>query len=166
MTDSLTQFIGTLDQTQTLYHDLLLIIQQERDLVIRSKVEQLSVLLVEKQDVLAQLARLEQQRTQQLKNIAEELHLPIQQISLSRMAEQVPTPYDVQIQERRAALRHIVGAIAKANEENQSLMKHCLNLVQGSLRFFQHWINPSSVYGATGNINGGHKSGRLLSGTV
>jgi flagellar biosynthesis/type III secretory pathway chaperone len=166
MTHSLKQFIGILDQTQTLYHDLLSIIEQEHDLVIHSKVEQLSALQVEKQSVLAQLAHLEKLRCQQLKQIAENLQLPLRQLNLSQLADHVPAPFGKQIHERRMALGKLVAATAKANEESRSLMKHCLNLVQGSLRFLQHWINPSSVYGASGNMNGKHKSGRLLSGTV
>ncbi len=160
------QFISILDQTEHLYQDLLAIARRERDLVMDAKVDQLSAVLAQKQNLLAQLSVLEKKRTFQMKQFAGQMQLPLQQLNLSRLAEQMPAVYAQKIQDRQAALRRIVADLGTANKENRSLLRHCLALVQGGLQFLQHWVAPPSVYGASGNINGRSEGGRFLSGTV
>ncbi len=160
------QFISTLDQTEHLFRDMLAIARQERDLVMDAKADQLCAVLVHKQSLLARLSQLEKKRTVQLKQIAGQMQLPLQQLNLSRLAEQMPIVYAQKIRDRQATLHKMVADLGKANEENRSLLSHCLALVQGGIQFLQHWMAPPSVYGASGNINSGSDGGRLLSGTV
>lgn len=166
MEKELSRIMETLDQTQQLYQDLLTMVQKERSAVLNSSVDHLSELLVDKEELLSQLAHLETLRNEQLKAIAGHLQLPTQSLTLSMLAARSPAHLAQKINERRGALKRLIGAISKVNEENRSMTRHCLSLVQGSLQFLQHWIRPPSIYGASGNIDDRTKSGHLLSGTV
>lgn len=166
MEQLLSRIITTLDETQRLYQDLMMMVQQERKAVLNSSVDQLSELLIEKENLLSQLTHLEKRRMGQLKQMAGQLHMPTQSLTLSKLAAQSPPHYAQKINERRTTLRRLIGDIGKVNEENRSMTHHCLSLVQGSLQFLQHWITPPSIYGASGSIDDRTKSGHLLSGTV
>lgn len=166
MKNKIGQIIETLEQTQHLYEDLLAMVQKERSAVLNSDVDQLNAVLVDKETLLAQLGQLETLRMRQLEQIAGQLQLPVAQLTLSALATHASAQHARQIHSKRNALRQLTSTLSKANEENRSMLSHCLNLVQGSLQFLHHWITPPSVYGASGHINGGAKSGHLLSGTV
>lgn len=166
MIQALNELIATLEQTHTLYGNLLQVVETERQLVLQSNIEDLSAVLVDKQNILAQLNILEKRRNAQIQQIADEMNIPSQQFNLSTLAAHVSAPYTDQIQHWRMELGGLVASIGKANEENRSLLRHCLTIVQGGLQFLQHWAAPPSVYGASGKIDGGAGGGRLLSGTV
>lgn len=166
MEDKITQLLETLEQTRCLYQDLIGVVRKERSAVLNSNMDDLTNILMEKENMLAQLAVLETRRNHQLKQIAVQLNLPVKQLTLSILAKHAPAQFVDKIKSQRLALRKTINTVNKVNKENQSLVQHCLNLVQGSLQFLRHWITPPTVYGSSGHVDNDTKSGHLLSGTV
>lgn len=166
MEKKIEQLLETLEKTRCIYQDLLGVVQNERSAVLNSNMNDLTNILVEKENMLAQLAVLETRRTHQLSQIAGQLRLPVQQLTLSVLAQHAPVHYADKIHHQRMALRQTIATIGKANQESQGLVKHCLNLVQGALHFLRHCIAPPTVYGASGHIDDETKNGNLISGAV
>jgi flagellar biosynthesis/type III secretory pathway chaperone len=166
MKSATTQLVDLLEQTHALYERLLDRLNQEKNVMLGSQARKLMRLTIEKQELFAQLAMLEKQRQTACNRIACELQIPVRQLNLKKISQYVGTTDAQRILTMRDALNNLIPKVRKANDESRSLMQHCLNLVQGSLSFLQHVINPPPVYGASGGIADTSRSGHLLSGQV
>jgi flagellar biosynthesis/type III secretory pathway chaperone len=147
--------------------DLLPLIDKEKEAAVAPDAQRLMALNGEKQALIAQLARLEQERTALAKRLGAVLHLPPDRQNLTGLAAAVSAPHGLQLSQLHDRLKNVVEKVRRSNEQCQSLIQFCLRLVQGRLGFFQHWMGGVDVYGASGNMsNGAGRGGRLLSGTI
>jgi flagellar biosynthesis/type III secretory pathway chaperone len=161
------QLIAALEQTQRLYSRMLEIIEEEKIAATLADTQRLSVAGSEKQDLMAQLGRLDRERTRLLQQIAEALGVPFGRLDLATLADHIGQPYRETLRDLNASLRTIINKVHNANEECCALIKHCLKLVQNTLGFFQHCMGSVDVYGASGNMRDPSlRNGRLLSGEV
>ena len=161
------QLVAVLKQIETLYGQMLPIIEKEKEAALVPDAQQLMALNGEKQTLIAQLARLEQERTALAQRLGAILRLPADQQNLACLAAVVDAPYDLQLSQLHDRLKKVVEKVRRSNEQCQTLIQYCLRLVQSRLGFFQHWLGQVDVYGASGNLNNGAgRGGRLLSGTV
>lgn len=166
MKPATTQLVEILEQECERYACLLDRLNREKDVMLGSEARKLIRLTIEKQELFAQLDRLEKQRQTVCNRIAGELQLPVKQLNLKKIAQYVGTADAKRILAIRDTLNSLIPKVQQANDESRSLMQHCLTLVQGSLSFLQHAINPPPVYGASGGIADTSRSGHLLSGQV
>ncbi len=161
------QLLAVLKQTETLYEQVLPIIEKEKEAALAPDAQRLMALNGEKQALLAQLARLEQERTALARRLGTALHLPPDKQTLACLAAAVDKPYDLQLSQLHDRLKIVVENVRRSNQQCQTLIQYCLRLVQSRLGFFQHWLGQVDVYGASGNLNNGAgRGGRLLSGTI
>ena len=158
------ELIDILEQERRLYESLLDRLQREKDVMLGSRARQLTRLTEEKQALSAQLAKLEAQRQLVLDRIAGELNLPVRQLTLKMIARHADTLAADRILQVRDALIDVTRAAREANEENRSLVRHCLGLVQGSLSFLRQLISPPPVYGSSGGVVVDAQNGHFMSG--
>lgn len=161
------QLIAVLQQTETLYEQMLPLIDQEQEAALGPDAQRLTAINAEKQSLIAQLAQLEKQRTRLSQEIAEALRLPLESVNLTALAATVAAPYDRQLLQLHVRLGGVVEKVRRANEQCRLLIEYCLRMVQNRLGFFQYWMGRVEVYGASGSFNNGPGGGgRLVSGTV
>lgn len=162
------QLVTVLKQIETLYEQMLPIIEKEKEAALGPDPQQLIALNGDKQTLIAQLSRLEETRMALTQRIAEDLHMPITKVNLGHLAAAVHAPYDRELGQLHVRLKAVAAKVRRSNEQCQALIQYCLRLVQSRLGFFQHWLGRGvDVYGASGNLNSGAgRGGRLLSGTV
>ena len=162
----LDQVIEILEQSEGFYQNLLPMINREKRAVLCSDPSQLAAVTVEKEELLARLGQLERQRVKLIDQLADNLNVSPTQLNLSVLAAHAETYQADRILSLRDSLGELVKKIKRANAENRLLIQHCLDLARSALGFFQHWMTPIAVYGSSGRIDDGHRSGRLLSGTI
>ena len=161
------QLLAVLKQTESLYEQVLPIIENEKEAALAPDAQRLMALNGEKQTLIAQLARLEQERTALVRRLGAALRLPPDKQTLTGLAAVVDGPHDLQLSQLHDRLKKVVENVRRSNEQCQTLIQYCLRLVQSRLGFFQHWLGQVDVYGASGNLNNGAgRGGRLLSGTI
>jgi flagellar biosynthesis/type III secretory pathway chaperone len=158
------ELIDILEQEHRLYESLLDRLQREKAVMLGSRARQLTRLTEEKQALSARLAKLEAQRQLVLHRIAGELNLPVRQVNLRMIARHACAVDAERILQVRDALIDVTRAVRVANEENRSLVRHCLGLVQGSLSLLRQLISPPPVYGASGGIVANAQNGHFMSG--
>jgi len=166
MDRSIDQLIQLLQQTETLYDQLLQIIDEEKQAAIATETQRLTAAGIEKQAILSRLKPLDQQLTCVIQQIASGLRIPKSDLSLTKLAAYADAPQNNQIRELNKRLQSTITRVHSANEQCRQLIEHCLRLVRNKLGYFQHWTGASDVYGATGNIRGNAGGGRLLRGVV
>lgn len=164
--DSIDRLTRVLIQSEQAYRELLDLLQREKEAATASDAQRLNGVVERKTDVLARLASLEKQRNAELQAIAGSLGIHGDALTLSRISRTLPDQSKEQLDGLSASLRSLAGKARRLNEENRALVAHCLHLVHGALGFFQQMLNPASVYGASGRVDKGAGSGRLLSGVV
>jgi flagella synthesis protein FlgN len=164
--NSIDRLTRVLIQSEQAYRELLDLLQREKQAAMASDAQRLSGVVERKTDVVARLASLERQRNTQLQAIAGSMDIHGGALTLSHISRELPDQSKEQLDRLSASLRSLAVKTRRLNEENRALVAHCLHLVRGALGFFQQMLNPASVYGASGRVDKGSGSGRLLSGVV
>ncbi len=162
----LDQVIEILEQSEGLYQNLLPIINREKHASLCSDPHQLVAVIAEKEELLARLGQLERKRIKLIDQLADNLNVSPTQLNLPSLAARADTYTAYRILSLRDSLGGLVTKIKRANAENRVLIQHRLDLARSALGFFQYWMTPVAVYGSSGRIDDGHRSGKLLSGTI
>jgi flagellar biosynthesis/type III secretory pathway chaperone len=166
MSVSIEQLIKVLEESEKVYQQLLPVFDKEKKAAFSSAPDTFSAVVEEKEELLARLRQIDRKRMVILSQISSAWNIPVQELRLSTMADRVEGLQSSRIQRLRSSLRELTKKVKRCNEENRRLIQHCLDLVQGTLGFFQHWVMPKDVYGASGQMNMHQKSGSLISGAV
>ena len=166
MKAKIDQIISNLGQSEKVYQSLLPVIFRERKAALGSDPRTLAESSLEKETLLAQLRPLEKQRLRLVGELGDHMGIPAANLSLSRLAEIADSEQTPRIERLRESFGRLVRKVKLENEQNRVLVQHCLTLTQGAIGFFQHWMIPASVYGASGRISSGQNNGHLLSGNV
>jgi flagellar biosynthesis/type III secretory pathway chaperone len=166
VTAILNQLLDVLEQSEELYQALLLLAQREKAAALGCNHQALEHVNADKEELLARLNRAERRRVDLLRLAADEMNMAPEQLSLSTLETRADTRQALRIGNLRSSLRSLVQRIRRANAENRQLIQHCLELSRSTLSFFQHWMMPAAVYGASGRVGSAHRNGKLLSGTV
>ena len=166
MSANIDKLIGILEKSEAIYRQLLPVIQTEKQAALMAKPDQLTSATEKKEELLARLQQLERNRQILINRISTESDIPVKDITLSALSKKTDDVRAVKVKRLSDSLNALVPVIKKANEENRAVIQHCLNIVQGALGFFQHWVMPTDVYGATGRMSMQQKGGKLISGAV
>ena len=164
--DTFDRLTNILTQSEERYEKLMGLLKLEKEAAIHSNAGQLAGVIEEKTELLAILAALEKRRGELLQAISAELRIPPDQVTLSRIAQCLPSEKYELFNNISKSLRSLALKVKHANEENRLLVRHCLDLVGGALAFFHQLLNPVAVYGASGRVDVRSGSGRLLSGII
>ena len=166
MPTAIEQLLGVLETSESVYQQLLPVIHAEKQAALSARPDQLVSASEEKEVLLFRLRELDRQRRTMIARIAAARSLPIENIRLSTLADSTDATQASRARRLSASFKELVPKIRKANEENRAVIRHCLDVVQGALGFFQHWVRPTDVYGASGRMNTHHCGGNLISGAI
>ncbi len=166
MTANIDNLLSILEKSEQVYQQMLPVIQREKQAALSAQPEQLTSASEEKEELLAQLQQLERKRQVLIHQIADDRQLPAEQIKLSTLADSSDQHQTSRMRRLSASLNELVPKIKKANEENRAIIQHCLSIVHGALGFFQHFVIPTDVYGASGQMSMHSKGGNLISGAI
>lgn len=158
------KLVEVLEETQSLYERMLILVQDEKAAATASNFERFSRIGAEKELLVAQLKKMDQRRNTLLQTFSTTFDIPFQQLTISTLMEKVDPPCRLKLNDTAAALEKVISKVRIANRECCMIIEHCLGLVTRSLGFFQHWMKSSTVYGQSGTIDTGSRSGgRMVS---
>jgi flagellar biosynthesis/type III secretory pathway chaperone len=153
MRNPLIQLISALEQVDTLYDEVLVLLQREKAAALASDIEGLMAATDEKRRLLAKISEVDQGRIQVIKQLASNLGLSPAEANLTTLAARVDPMYGPRLKRMYANLVGKVEQLRQANKESRILFHHCLNLVQNSLSFFNFWTRNTSTYGSSGTVS-------------
>ncbi len=166
MTANIDNLLTILEKSEKVYQQMLPVIQREKQAALSAQSDQLTSASEEKEELLARLQQLERRRQVLIHQIADDRQLPVEKIKLSTLADSSDQHQAVRMRRLSVSLNELVPKIKKANEENRAIIQHCLSIVHGALGFFQHFVIPTDVYGASGQMSMQSKGGNLISGAI
>ena len=150
-----------------LYRKLLDLFHDERKALLASDLESLNQVLVDKELLLQHVRREEVQRRRLADDLALELGVAPEKMTITRLCDGLPAgPGVALIQQKGAQLQGLIEEIQIASERNRSLCLHALQFVGNSIKMLTNLTRPNNVYHATGRVPNGGPIGRMLSGAV
>ncbi len=166
MTATIDALLSVLEESETVYQQLLPVIHREKQAALLANADQLTSASEEKEELLARLHQLGRKRQILIHRIAADRHLSVDEIKLSTLAESCDDRRASRMRRLSASLNEIVPRIKAANAESRAIIQHCLDIVHGALGVFQQWVMPTDVYSASGQMSTHQKGGSLISGAV
>jgi flagellar biosynthesis/type III secretory pathway chaperone len=160
------KLIGLLESQTGLYGALLKTLQAEKAAALNSDLDPLNRAVKEKENVLLKIRILEEQRLNLLGQVAGIIGAPADQLTLKRLAQQLPEPYAARVRTCRSNLVSLTQSIQELNNSNRKLFRRSLELVKGSINLLGRLRSPAPVYCQTGKIGTAMSGGRVLSGSV
>lgn len=139
MASLMENIIAILNQEEQEYEALVKLSEEKTPIIIKGDLQELDRITGEEQLVVERIQRLEKDRIQTMKDIAdvtnhasEELKIPdLITMMSSRPGEQV------QLREVHAKLKETLGSMSAVNERNRELLKSSLEMVQFEMSLLQ-----------------------------
>ena len=159
-------FLDLLDGEAALYRSLLSVLEEEKNAIIGSNLGELGKTGKEKEKLFIKIRIIEEQRQIMIKNLAESLRCSPRDLTITKLAEFVETPYAVRFKRLCSDLLPLAKTIRDANDGNKALLRHSVELVRSSFAFLNTLIAANAVYHRSGRMQQNDQSGKVLSGSV
>jgi flagellar biosynthesis/type III secretory pathway chaperone len=155
-----------IDRQLNLYRKLRDLFLIERHAILASDLEELNTVVMDKERLLQKLRKEELKRREVCDDIAEQLRMPSEPLTITRLSEQIDEPHGSDMQRRGKQLQTLIDEIQVESERNRSLCLQALQFVNGSIKLLTTLAHPNQVYHASGRIQNEGRIGRMLSGAV
>ena len=162
----LDQLLHVLNQEAELYQLMLVVIDKEKEAVIRSSLDSLAVAEAEKENILTQFRTVEEQRHLLVRSLSEELGYPVRDLTLSIISQNVGEPFACRLKQISDDLSILHETLRDANHSNQRLIEHSLELLRGSFNLLSDLKASNTVYYRTGNIKSTNPTGQWVSNDI
>jgi flagellar biosynthesis/type III secretory pathway chaperone len=160
------KLILVLRQTERSYQELLPMIQTEKEMVCEARIEALLSVSTEKKKLLIIIQQLDQKRDRLLRQIATELNLDYEKLTLPMLTDYGDAQQSQQLGGLRQSLKSILSKVRASNNENRALIQHCLVVVGHAISFVLPQSETPSIYGASGAMAQRGRGGKLVSNAV
>lgn len=141
--------IRTLDEQKECYAGLLTLAQYKTDSIVNREMELLEEVLKREQEFIGRSGRLEKQREEILKDIANVLNINFQELTISKLILKLEkTPQEQEkLKELRADMLAIIEEIKEQNQTNEALLNQSLEFIDFTLHALQSMkTQPSPGY--------------------
>jgi len=161
-----TDLLTILQQMVSHYHQLLELSEGERQVLAAASLPALLELTTQKETLLLELSVMEEGRQVLLRKLAEQLDLPISELTLGRLGGVAPEPFADRFQRCRVELLSLTQAVSQVNAQNTVLLDASLNTVRTSLELISRLLEPAPTYGHNGYLDAASSGGKVLHKTV
>jgi ABC-type phosphate transport system auxiliary subunit len=135
MASLIETFIDVLNQEEAEYEKLLELSEYKTSIIVKNDVDELQTVLLKEQALLDSIDRIEEKRSESVKDICDVLNLKASDTKLEdivRMLEKQPKEHR-QLEELQARLKKTMGQLMKINENNKVLVRDSLDMVEFEL---------------------------------
>lgn len=166
MNNLLQRLNDCLDRQIHRYGELLDLFIAERGALLTSDLEALNAIITEKEKLLQNIRREELERQRVGDDIAGQLELDPEDLSITRLSRRVAEPQASQILKRGSLLQKLIEEIQTESERNRSLCLQALQFVNGSIKMLSTLAYPNRLYHPSGRVQNDGQIGRMLSSAV
>ena len=159
---ALEQLIGLLQQETGFYRSMQVVIDREKEAAVRSDINALNELGIEKEKILAELQKKERQRRELLAVVAEKQGIAVGGLTLSGISQLVDEPFAGRLRGISKNFLAVLDRLQAANRRNKQIFEHSLALFRGSFNLLNELLTPNTVYYRTGNIQSTKSTGKCV----
>lgn len=147
----LNQLDKTLKDKVKLYQELNSILHEEKNVLGKGKISHLQDFLSRKEIIIKKLRNLDEKRKTILKEIANQMGLSFDSISLSKIIKKAGSPIADKLKKSRIQLIELINSIDRLNIYNEKLVQRSSASNEKILSFFSSFSKASS-YAQDGKI--------------
>jgi flagellar biosynthesis/type III secretory pathway chaperone len=162
MNSNLEQLIGLLKQEIGLYRSLLIVIDQEKEAVVRSDLMALNETGADKDKILFDIQKEDDKRRQVVAGLAEKLGYAAPKLTLTGISQLVAEPHAGKLKRVSQEISAVLSQVQAANLHNKQIFEHSLKLLRGSFNRLNDLVAPNTVYYRTGNIQSRKPTGKCV----
>ena len=140
MKEQISELLGIIRDEIRFYHELLECEQHKTTLLAGGRLEELMECNSKEQDCVIHLQGFEKKRLRLCEKLGEELGIPREEFTLSRLAESLDNPHE--LNESAALLRNIVQSLQVEGARNSGLIEKPLRYAEGILSIFSNAVGP------------------------
>jgi hypothetical protein len=148
MNEQIPELLGILRDEIRFYHNLLECEQRKTSLLAGGHVEELMECNKTEEESVVRLQELEAKRLRLCEKFCEELGIPREEFTLTRLAEALDSPHE--LNESATLLRNIVQSVQVIGARNRDLIEMPLRYAEGMLTIFSNAAGP---YQPNGTFN-------------
>jgi flagellar biosynthesis/type III secretory pathway chaperone len=161
-----TDLLTILQQMVSHYHQLLELSEGERQVIAAASLPALLELTTQKETLLLELSIMEEGRQVLLRKLADQLSMPVSELTLGQLGNVAPEPFAARFQCCRVDLRALTQAVSQVNAQNTALLDASLETVRTSLGLISRLLEPAPTYGHSGYLDAANRGGKVLHKTV
>jgi flagellar biosynthesis/type III secretory pathway chaperone len=155
--------LGALGVETTLEEELLAVLEQEHELLVKMSLEDLLKIEAQKETVLERMRTLGQQVNSCAKALAVALNIPeTETITLSRLTSHVNEPDRTRVRKVQEQLITLTRKVREQNRVNDRLIHGSLSYVTQYLNLLRSLVGGPAAYLSNGAVSGQQESGRIL----
>ncbi len=166
MEPMINQLLRVIKRQGELYRSMLTVIDQESKGAVRSDLNALTKAGEEKENILAKLRQIEEQRRRQVWELADAFGYPPRDFTLTMISQLVGEPFAGRLSQAGADLLTVLNTVKDANHRNKRLFEHSLELLRGSFNLLGELTQSDMVYYRTGNIQRTYQTGKCVNGEI
>ena len=160
------QLIDVLDRESEIYHSMLVAIDKERLAAVQWDLNELKNAAEEKENIIKNLRKYEDQRMQLTRSIAEAYGYSFEQFTITKLAQLVEEPYAGRLIQAKSDLSDVLNVVRDAGQNTRLLFEHSLELLRGPLNLISEMTQTNTVYYSTGNIQRTYQTGKCVDGEI
>jgi flagellar biosynthesis/type III secretory pathway chaperone len=155
--------IRALKQEIGAYEKLCNSFQAEKEVLMKSSMEDLIEHNVTKEACVRDVRMLDEERAARADKIAEILDIKGDTVPLSTLIAYADDGRKTELEECRSELSLLAGTAQRMNEHNKLLLEFCLQHVKQSFELISDLLTPCPTYMQTGMMNGNNCQGHIIS---
>jgi flagellar biosynthesis/type III secretory pathway chaperone len=164
-TGLLTSLLDIMDDESSNYELLLGILDDEKDVLIRSNLQELITSNTRKEMIVRKSLVLERSRRDILKEIGASFNIQESRITMSMLIKKAEGPQKEKLEELWRRLSNTIQDVLKKNKANQSLATASAGYVNSWAQLLQNLMHPVAAYGSSGKFANNLSYGRILNST-
>lgn len=145
-----------------LYRELLQVMDRERAVMIRSRLDELGPVAAEKQTLIGRLQAAEERRSELIDRLADDVGCEPADLTLSRLARTAPPPHGEALWRCRADLSDLMKRLREENRRCEVLCRQSGELLRASYGVVKGLVANGSVYHRGGRMQGASINGKLV----
>ena len=162
----LEQLIRLLNQEIELYRSMQEVVDREKEAAVRSDLDALQATAIAKEHLISDLQTKEGLRRQIVADLAIELGIPGQDVTLTSIFQASDEPHAGRLKCIKKDFYDVIESLQTASESNRQLVEHSLALLRGSFNLLNELVAPGAVYYRTGNIQSSKSTGCRISSEI
>lgn len=166
MVNKMKELLNILEDDIEVYEEMLVISAKEKEAMLSYKLQDILDCQRERKVKNFKALELEEKRYAVLNAVSEDLGLPANKITVSKILEHVDTEIAGSIKECSDRLRKITSTLMKRESENRIIAERALSLIGQSVKILSGVNSKDPVYLANGAVTKQDDSYRRLSREV
>lgn len=165
MGDGIDTLGACLAVKRELLEELVMLLDREREMIVRLNAAGLEEERANKADIIARLEGAKTDCKKALADAVQEAGLPCD-ATLSHLAAAVEPRRGASLSAARARIVELIDTLNRSNRRNRDLLYGSLRMVNRSLEFYNKSLGCADTYCGSGRMVSRVSGGRLLSGEI